>query len=172
MTKYLPVLIIVISTSINGFAQKFVSTKSDPVILSSAGGEGKSSTIMLAWTIGEPAVTTVSSSDMILTQGFHQPVVMVNSQNPVIVKEEIKGLKINIAPNPVQSTLKLRIVSAANARVEIHLSTLDGKSLLHRISNGTDVTTDINMAGYISGLYLLRLYDAFGLIKTFEIVKN
>ena len=172
MQKHWFVSIIIISLSSSGFAQKGSSQKSDPVILSSAGGEGKSSTMSLSWTLGEPVVATATSFEKMITQGFHQPVLLVKNQTPVIVKAEFKGLKINIAPNPVQSVLKIRIVSPNDSRVDMQLYTADGKKLFHKVSSGTDVTTDVNMTGYASGLYLLRLYNAFGLIKTFEIIKN
>ena len=173
MRKYLYIGVVIILTSINAFSQKNSSAqKSDPVIISSAGGEGKTSNISLQWTVGEPAVATGASSHMLLTQGFHQPVVLIKNKAPIIVKDETKGYKINIAPNPVQSILKLRIVAKTNSRVEVYLSTIDGKKLYYKVCVGTDVTTDINMSQYSAGLYLLHLYDAFGLIKTFEIIKN
>lgn len=165
-------LSMAVSLSLNGYSQKGSSQKSDPVIISSAGGEGKTSTIQLQWTVGEPAVRTAASIDKTLTQGFNQPVILAKNKTPINVTVEVKGLQIGIAPNPVQSILKVRIVAKTDARVVLYLSSVDGKKLFYKVCIGTDMTTEINMNHYSAGMYLLHFYNEFGLIKTFRIIKN
>ena len=148
------------------------SQSPDPSVVSSAGGEGKTASTWLTWTVGEPVVTTAFAATKIYTQGFNQPVLMVKDRQPITVKATVRDLNIGIAPNPVRSVLTVRIVSKNDFRVEVQLTTADGKSLFNRSYNGKEVTAPINMSGMSSGMYLLSFYDASGLIKTFEIIKN
>ena len=172
MIKGLYLIAIIVFVSQSAFPQKnTLSPKSDPVILSSAGGEYKTSFISLAWTVGEPVVATASSFDGIFTQGFHQPIIFSKTQTPITVKETIKGIQIGIAPNPVHSILTVRIAAITQSRVDMYLSTSDGKKIFHQVCNGTDVTTHINMEPFAAGLYLLHFYNSSGLLKTFEIIK-
>lgn len=172
MNKGLNLIAIVVLVSQSAFSQKNSSaTKSDPVIISSAGGEYKTSAISLAWTVGEPVVATASSFDGIFTQGFHQPIVLSKTQTPIIVKETIKGIQIGIAPNPVHSILTVRITCITTSRTDMYLTTLEGKKLFHRVCDGKDVTTTINMEAFAAGVYLLNFYNSSGLLKTFKIIK-
>jgi hypothetical protein len=46
----------------------------DPVVLSSSGSQGTMSDgTLIMWTVGQPVYTTLQTSGVSLTQGFHQP---------------------------------------------------------------------------------------------------
>jgi hypothetical protein len=76
-----------------------------PVVLASSGGYFESGTVSLSWTLGEMATETFSGSNIILTQGFQQPVVgvvisinldlLVNLEGPFSVSE--MGTSLNAA---------------------------------------------------------------------------
>jgi hypothetical protein len=167
MRKILPAIFCLIYFSFSARSQS-----PNPSVVSSAGGEGKTASTWLTWTVGEPVVTTATAATKIYTQGFNQPVLMVKDREPITVKATVRDLNIGIAPNPVRSMLTVRIVSKNDFRVEVQLTAADGKSLFNRSYSGKEVTAPINMSGMSSGMYLLSFYDASGLIKTFEIIKN
>lgn len=67
MKKVLISLCAIVSEGL--FAQTISST-----VVSSGGGYSTGSTVNLSWTLGELATETLSNSNLILTQGFQQPV--------------------------------------------------------------------------------------------------
>lgn len=44
-----------------------------PYVLNSAGGEGSTGGVVMAFNIGEPLITTISDGTTTITQGFLQP---------------------------------------------------------------------------------------------------
>jgi len=49
------------------------SQSSNPEIHSSAGESFQTNNVRIDWTLGEIAVSTISNSNIRVTQGFHQP---------------------------------------------------------------------------------------------------
>lgn len=74
-----------------------------PTVIASAGGYSEAGNISLSWTLGELAVTTLNSGDLILTQGFQQPYAIGTGINPWLTDWSIIAY-----PNPVEKELRLR----------------------------------------------------------------
>ena len=79
-------LFIVLSTS--SFSQS---------VISSAGNESSSSSYNISWTLGETVIATLEGTNISLTQGFHQPVIIDNV--PTFLEEDMV-LDIVAYPNP------------------------------------------------------------------------
>ena len=63
-----------------------------------------SSNDRLSWTIGEPFIETLSSSSKgKLTQGFHQPTIIING-----IKDNVPQLLISVFPNPTAENLTIK----------------------------------------------------------------
>ena len=45
-------------------------------VISSSGNSNSSDDYTISWTIGELAISTINNSDITLTQGFHQPLIV------------------------------------------------------------------------------------------------
>ena len=49
----------------------------EPSVIASGGTYSETETMSISWTLGELATTTLTEGDMILTQGFQQPLDIV-----------------------------------------------------------------------------------------------
>ncbi len=76
--------------------------------IASAGNTLTNGNISLDFTIGEVAVTTLTTSDLILTQGFHQGELMTTSVDGLPVSVTYK-----IYPNPTKDKLWLEMTGEA-----------------------------------------------------------
>lgn len=110
--------------------------------------------------IGELAITTIKSSDQVITQGFLQP---ISIEQPCVEPELV------YYPNPVVKELT---VAAIDCDVLVdHIETYDlfGKQVLLASSKNNKV--DLSPIG--TGVYIIRAYAADGqLIGTLKIVKT
>jgi hypothetical protein len=70
--KFFYSVLLLASISSNLFAQQV-----SPTVIASAGASFQSSEFSLDYTLGETFVTTLTGTDITLTQGFHQPAAMV-----------------------------------------------------------------------------------------------
>src|SRR5687767_2921467 len=144
----------------------------DPSVLASAGGVNTNSRLSLEWTLGETSIGTLSSSNNLYTEGFHQPVIIVaKSKKPEIVKTRIRDIHITIAPNPVLSALSVKFSGKIESRISLSLVSASGKIILQSQHLAKSNTSTIAMSHLPGGVYFLRVTDANGLIKSFEIIK-
>lgn len=137
-------------------------------VLSSAGNVSKSNSMQLDWTLGEPCIETMSSTNGMYTQGFHQPIV-------VITKETIvKGTKMKIiaAPNPVSTKLKVSFEAEKEESLILSVRDAAGRTILTRNVRTTDRGIEINMSGLSQGLYILNVQNQQGvMLDNIKLVK-
>lgn len=84
----------------------------DRQVIASA-GSSVSSTIQIDYTVGEIAVQPITSGNIILTQGFHQPM--------GIIKDNTVFPYLIIFPNPTQGDAEARFILAAPAKMTISI---------------------------------------------------
>lgn len=75
-------------------------------VIASAGGSMLSSGMLVSWTIGEPIVTTLETTPLILTQGFHQPLDYVAFNGIAGVRVLALG-EMAVYPNPARERFTL-----------------------------------------------------------------
>jgi Secretion system C-terminal sorting domain len=123
-------------------AQKIV-----PQVMASAGASMKSGTIFVEWTLGEMATETLKSGNLTVTQGFHQPnLIMVSSQNESLTN-------ISVYPNPVSDILLIQ--NQSEGSIDIQLIEVNGKSIkAQRFLTGTHA---LPMDQLPSGSYILQV---------------
>jgi hypothetical protein len=124
----------------------------------------------LEFTLGEPRVESVTKSDLLFTQGFHQPIVKVRTFN-VPLRD---GIKVVAYPNPVKSMLTVNIQSEViNRPLVIELTDLRGVVLYTRRMITTYIDElQFRMDGYIAGVYFLVVRDISGrVIQTIKLEK-
>jgi hypothetical protein len=143
------------------FGQEFTSE-----IVSSTGDNFLNGQNQLCWTIGEPITETIISNDYVLTQGFHQNNLEMNTIDKVIFED----LKVTIFPNP---TIDIIYISFQNNKFqELTLKLIDsnGKQILNQRLTDFKKIEQINLTGLPAELYILNISNkeqdySFRLIK-------
>lgn len=136
-----------------------------PEVLSNAGSTSRVGNIQIAWTLGEIAVDRwATPQGASVSEGFHQPQLRVSS-----VKAGLEWL--SVAPNPVQSILRLNIDQKDERALSATLLDVQGK-VLQKFNHLGIGQTDINLHDYPTGLYFLSIQYLHELpLQTFKIVK-
>ena len=129
-----------------------------PTVLSNAGGYFDNGAVSLSWTLGELAVTTISSGNYVLTQGFQQVFDFGTSiDNP----EEITW-SFMIYPNPVQDRLRLSFSLQEITDVIVEIMDVSGRKMLTRNLYGLIGKTEsvIDIEHLSQGMYMLHIISA------------
>jgi hypothetical protein len=138
-------------------------------VVSSAGDSYTAGGYEVSWTLGEPVIETVKSTDnnITLTQGFHQTDITVVAIDDLA----LQGLDLSVYPNPVNSILNLKATGREDVKLKYSLFGVDGRLLFQReIVNNPE---EINMLPYAGGNYLLKVSTAGNdPVRTFKIVKR
>jgi hypothetical protein len=154
MKRIVFIILLVFSSQIFLIGQEIQLT---PEILSPAGNYYNNGTINISWTIGEIAVSTLAGDNLILTQGFQQPIVAIGTS---INKENFDRL-IKVYPNPVQNHLNVFFPFDNLGNLTICVSDITGRRLMlnkiHTIKTGTILNIDFSQ--YKPGIYLLMIYS-------------
>lgn len=137
-----------------------------PQVLASGGNNFQGPNFEISYTIGElAAISTISSPNFTLTQGFHQP-----DKFTVILVEEVNALQsVQLYPNPANEFTRIRIES--EKPYELTLSLYDASSRLISTSriqqaSGSQEHT-VATAGLAAGTYFIRLTSENGEVDTF-----
>ncbi len=140
-------------------------------VISSAGNADKINNLSLEWTLGEPAIETISSNNQLYTQGFHQPMQTAKILHTKIAVTQ-ERYHITIAPNPVRTIFTAVIERETASKVFLKLSDLNGRPLISKTSDAKLQSIDFNLAPFSSGIYTLVISNASGsLFKIFKIIK-
>jgi hypothetical protein len=147
------------------------SQQLNPSVMAADGGISKAAGISLEWTLGETFVESISTTDRLYTQGFHQPVLF--AKNFPVAEQPVLGYVITVAPNPVESVLTAIIASPTNEKIYLTLIDFTGRRFSVPTAYGKFSTVKMDMSGKISGIYLLEIRNVSGqLIKTYKIIKG
>ena len=103
----------------------------------------------LSWTIGEPLTESLQNGDVVITQGFHQP--LIREVTSVVAPDF--GYAMTLAPNP--ATEDIQILSEYTEPLDFQLMGIDGR-LIHQgsILPGKSIP----IADLTAGHYLMRLF--------------
>jgi len=132
-----------------------------PSVNGSSGGQFSIPTGSLDWMLGEIMTETYQQNSYYLTQGFHQPAIII-----VTDVVEKPGLDMSLYPNPVREFLTVKISLPGD--YEIDLFDLKGVMLVsHKLQvKENPEEQEINMQELAVALYVLRVTDV-ALKKTY-----
>jgi hypothetical protein len=135
-------------------------------VISASGDAMRSAETIIEWTLGEPVIATHTEGSIMLTQGFHQPKLVVT------VIKTLEGLPyaVEAYPNPTDDLLLIQLKKTEIKDFQFVLYNVNGK-VLKQEPLASDVT-GINMDSYPAGVYLLKIMRLDKEIKTFEIIKH
>jgi hypothetical protein len=131
-----------------------------PEVISTSGASMSNGTTTLDWTLGEPATATLDNSSNLLSQGFHQPSIVVTSIADAATLNEVM-----VFPNPTIDVVQIQFTTNQKSTL-VELYSLEGK-LLERQSV-ISLTVEMNMSTYPAGTYFLRINNS----DTHQLVKS
>jgi len=135
-------------------------------VIATSGGSGQSGELAVEWTLGEPVIATLSNETTILSQGFHQPGLVITAiKMPVEIPYTLEAY-----PNPACDRLLIKLENEETADYQYGLYDMNGRLLEEKELQG-DVTT-VDMNHYPFGIYLLRISLSGKEVKTFEVIKQ
>lgn len=132
-------------------------------VVSAAGDSFKQNAGSLTFTIGEVAIETTATLPHHLTQGFHQPALLVRPQD-----DPDTGIPLTVYPNPVHALLYLRNDSRT---AHLRYTVLDARGLPVREGLVTDLT-EIPFESLPGATYLLQVKRGRALVRHFKIIKQ
>jgi hypothetical protein len=134
----------------------FVTAQSiERSVIASDGASNTLGEITLDWTLGELATTTLVTDDVMLTQGFHQPVLSVTK---VLTYENLEDFySVRVMPNPVSTFLKVDVQSEREEPLSVELLDLSGKILRQQAMEFPFQQLEFDMGIFPGGLYLVRV---------------
>jgi hypothetical protein len=151
------------------------SQNMDPSVLASAGSIDSTNQLSLEWTLGEIAVATLSSETNLITEGYHQPRLIVSDfDDSSITNTSTANLdyQIMVNPNPVNSFVSVQMQSSEESEVFISLFNLEGKQLIGELKKQSSDSFEMDLSDLFSGLYLLRFTNSKGqIVRTFKVSK-
>jgi hypothetical protein len=151
-------IILMLMLSGSGFSQQGAA---------SSGGNSTGSGGSISYTLGQVLYTTSYGSGGSSEQGVQQ-----TYEISVITGLEIAGISLDLQvyPNPASESLKLIIRNHEIKKFRFQLYNNNGVLLLD--SKLYDVETDIVMASFSPGLYILKVEEDKKVLKTFKIIKK
>lgn len=149
------ILILTVFSVFTAFGQKAVS---------SAGASLENSTGQIEYTVGEPVIQLLATSDCMLTQGYHQPTLSI-----IEVRHLNADFIAEVFPNPTVAVLKLKLEDFEG--VSYQLFNADGKAMESK--EITANLTSIKVGDFAEGYYTLRLIDADDKkLKSYKFLKH
>lgn len=157
MMKLLLAYTLLVFYSTNTDAQSISSE-----VLSSNGDYFLNSNNSISWTLGEPFVETYTSSNVILTQGFHQKNNLFVS---TIQENQISGFTLTIFPNPSVDFITIQLFDNSMSEITnesiviIEIMDITGKQILHNEYAAVISVQNIvlNLQHLTSGKYLMNI---------------
>jgi len=163
-TRSLITIIVIIIFNINIYSQQNHAISIFNEVFASSGTYSEVSLLCsLAWTVGEPIVTTEQSDNLILTQGFHQPNTGYLPEEPVIIDRKgndnilieysrFDDGRIRISINSNYPTGKQAFLNICNILGQILV-----KEYITIETNKNYF--DFNLSNYARGIYLINIYE-------------
>ncbi len=112
----------------------------------------------MEWTVGEPAIETVSTSSALYTQGFHQPALQVQRMSSGKDVTALKN-KILVYPNPATSVINLQLDKPSSSELVIWLMDEAGRQVLQNRLPANSSSLSLNVSRLSRGAYILRITD-------------
>jgi hypothetical protein len=135
-------------------------------VVAGSGGNGQSGDTFMEWTLGEPVIATLSSGNIMLTQGFQQSELTVTA----IKTQDDLHFTVEAYPNPTGDLLMIQVDNTELGDFQYVLYDMNGKVLEKKALAGT--VSAIGMTSHPPGIYLLKITQLDKEIKMFEIIKN
>ena len=135
-------------------------------VIAPAGHYHESEQMSMSWTLGETVIETFASANMVLTQGFQQPVLKVST----FAKEPGLDFQITAFPNPTRGHINISTNLLQAESLIYSVYDLQGRFIAANPLEGSQ--TQIALNNYDPGIYFIRILQDEKPVKTFKIIKQ
>ncbi len=133
-------------------------------VVTTAGGNMANNTIQASWTIGEAFTETTVTNKPVVTAGFNQPILMVETS-----VENIKSkVNVTVFPNPTSQFVNIKY----DGQLPIKAKILSLSGTIISITELKDQTSQLDFSNNVIGVYLIEITDKSGKSNTYRIVKQ
>jgi hypothetical protein len=126
----------------------FFAQQINPKVVNSSGGNLSAGSVQLSFNVGEVAVTKISNTNNIITQGFLQP-----DANSTGIKEN-NSYSFEAYPNPTDSKLTIQ---SGDYKEAVYAKLIDGMGRV--MYSGEVKNNSLSMDPFTNGIYQLILSD-------------
>lgn len=135
-------------------------------VIGATGGSGSQGNYDVSWTVGELAVTTLSSVNNKATQGFHQPdaCAVVSTWNL-----DLEALSFEVFPNPTASNLTIKYDDLGTYNLRLGVFDVLGNPIILSLPLNEPGGTTIDTNLWPAGVYFLQIMD--NLTKSTAVVR-
>jgi|SRR6056297_1173643 len=141
MKAFVLILVIIISST----------RVSAQEVVASSGNSGSADGYKVDWTLGETVIETFRSPNHMLTQGIHQPNLLVNNLEDF----KMAGFEISVYPNPTNEFLIIEVRHDGNERLLYKIFDATGRKMF--LKEMQSDREKIYLSNYDSGIYFLSL---------------
>jgi type IX secretion system substrate protein len=154
---------ILIALFLASFSFSVTAQQSVNVSGNNATGPGGS----VSYSVGQLTYTVNSGSNGSLAQGVQQPY-----EISTLGMDDLPEISLNFSayPNPTTDILTLAVENYSTDNLKYNLFDITGKTIASNKLSGSQ--TQINMTGYESAIYFLKITADNKEIKTFKIIKK
>lgn len=133
-----------------------------PNVINSAGNYFSNNQFSLDWSLGEVVISTISSSNNILSQGFLQP----NLPDQVSTIN-LKDSNLEVFPNPFSNLITILDKSNLDSKWNVKLFSADGKLIINKQN-----VNQLAIESIPDGFYYLNILDTQNnIIETIKLSK-
>ncbi len=135
-------------------------------VASSAGSTFYIEGYQVAWTLGETAVQTFNDAPFVVTEGFHQPLLLITA----VPDEALMQTEISVYPNPTNDKFTISMGEPPQQKTVASLYDGSGKHI-----SSTSLENDktiISMSSLPAGIYSLTVIVGTTEKQQFKIIKT
>ncbi|MFN0202710.1 MAG: T9SS type A sorting domain-containing protein [Bacteroidia bacterium] len=138
-----------------------------PHVIASTGGQFSQTTAQLEFTVGEVAIATYNIGSNLLSQGFHQPIIVVDAIDDALI-----GFSMNVYPNPTTQSLLLESDAPLPSNLHFLLVDAKGSTILTGDWQKNETQKALDLSQLAEGTYFLQLiHTQSTATRTFKVQK-
>lgn len=160
-----------------GFSSALSAQQLSPAVLASNGGTNMAAGIQLEWTLGEAAIGSLSGQERNYTEGFHQPIVLLEKVDFTeaevnLSTKDVPRSGITVSPNPVSTDLTIHFDGTTHELFDCQVLDANGNPHLHKSLRTNEGDVILDLSGLIPGLFFIRFIATDdGAITVFKLAK-
>ena len=135
-------------------------------VTSASGNYDENNDLSISWTLGEVVINSFTADNTTLTQGFHQPVILVTSVNDFTQSAD----KVTAFPNPATELVFLKVNNINDSKLRYEIYNQEGELIAQK--EFSSETTEISFRKLIPATYIIEVFENDRKLKSFKIIKQ